>query len=267
MPISSEVLRIQSFLRANARRQYQSLVIPSFTLFFHPSDSNPYFNYAIPDQPLVTAEFDPPAVLNAVEALRAAYQQRGLAARLEFFEAYAPALPGLLASCGFGEESRNWSMLCAVGALQPAEQVNDLEIVRVDGSSPENELIDFITAQRQGFNPDDLTPPTPQAVQTARRDLSEGGWLAYLGRVGGEPAGAAVFSRPLDGVSEIAGVATRRPFRRRGIASCLTTLAAAEAFTLGAQTACLTAEDERAGRIYERLGFKALSMMVAYRAA
>jgi ribosomal protein S18 acetylase RimI-like enzyme len=263
----SEVLRIQAFLRANARRQYQSLTIPFFTLFFHPSDSNMYFNYAIPDQALVAGEFDSQAVRTAIEELRTAYQQRGLTARLEFFEAFAPALPELLAACGFEEESRNWSMLCPAGALRPAAPVSELEVVRVDGSSPERDLVDFITAQRQGFNPDDLTLPSPQAVQNARHDLSDGGWTAYLGRVYGEPASVAVFSRPLDGVSEIAGVATRSSFRRRGIGSCLTARATADAFALGAQTACLTAADERAGRIYERLGFEALSMMVAYRAS
>lgn len=265
MSVPPEVNRIQSFLRGSAHRQYLAEAVPPFTLFFHPADTNPYFNYAIPNHPLVSGDFEPAQILQALRQLQSKYQQRDLIPRFEFFERYAPALPDLLTTCGFQLESRNWSMLCPAFELQPAIVVPDLDIVRLDGSSPDADLIDFITAQRQGFDPENLELPSPQAIQNSRHDLGEGGWTAYLGRVAGEPAGVAVFSRPLDGVSEVAGVATRTAFRRRGIASCLTYHCTAEAFACGAQTACLTAADERAGRVYERLGYRALSEMVSYR--
>ena len=41
--------RLQNYLRYSARRQYEAVAVPPFTLFFHPTDALPYFNYAIPD--------------------------------------------------------------------------------------------------------------------------------------------------------------------------------------------------------------------------
>ncbi len=82
--------------------------------------------------------------------------------------------------------------------------------------------------------------------------------------MGGAPAGVSVFGQPIDGVSEIAGIATLALFRRRGIASCLTAHAVQAAFTLGVNTACLTAANQAAGRVYERIGFAQFSTMLAY---
>ncbi len=55
-----------------ARLRYEALSIPPFTLFFHPSDPLPYFNYAIPDEP-VSAGLAP-----ALRAVREAFKKRGL---------------------------------------------------------------------------------------------------------------------------------------------------------------------------------------------
>lgn len=252
-------------MRESARRQYEARELAPFTLFFHPTDANPYFNYAIPDQPLCD-DLDQAALSSVVDGLRSAYQQRNLHPRLEFFEAFAPGLPAILSANDFVEEDRNWCMLCTPDNLQPASEVDGLEVVRIDGASPSQDVIDFITAQRQGFNPADVSTPSAAAIQSAQRDFGEHGWTGFLARVAGEPAGAAVCSRPLGGVSEIAGVATRLTFRGRGIASHLTSAATIDAFGRGVQTACLSAEDERAGRVYQRLGYKPFSILMAYRA-
>ncbi len=46
--------RLQAYLRHIAHRQYDTTSVPPFTLFFHPSDTLIYFNYAIPDEPTPT---------------------------------------------------------------------------------------------------------------------------------------------------------------------------------------------------------------------
>ena len=253
-----EINRIQAFLRANARNQYESVALPPFTLFFHPSSPVKYFNYAIPDAPAGGELGD------VLAELRAIFKERGRTARFEFFEAFAPALPDALLKNGFSEEFRQWSMICTPDTLLPAAAVPDLEVVALRPDSPATDVRDYILAQRQGFNPADSTLPSDYDMVQARLDFMVSGWQPFLARVAGEPAGAAVFSRPIDGVSEVAGIATCLPFRRRGIGSLLAWRATSAAFEQGVQAACLTAADENAGRLYARLGYRPFSTMLAF---
>ena len=72
-----------------------------------------------------------------------------------------------------------------------------------------------------------------------------------------------MYTTPSDGVTEIAGLATLEPFWTRGIATRLTALAVHRAMAQGAEVVCLTAADERAGRVYERVGFVGCATMPA----
>ena len=67
-----------------------------------------------------------------------------------------------------------------------------------------------------------------------------------------------------DGLAEVAGIATLEPFRRRGVASVLTSEAVRTAFVQGVEVALLTAADEHAGRLYERIGFRPCPTLLAY---
>lgn len=258
MPTLDEIIRIQSYLRENARNQYETVVLPPFTLFFHPSSPVKYFNYAIPDEP---AGGDLSGVLFL---LREAFKERTRVARFEFFEAFAPALPEALLKNGFSEEARQWSMICTPDKLLPAAHVPGVEIIALHSESPAEDVRDYLIAQRQGFNPEDTSGPSDYDIVQARLDFLVSGWQAFLARMNGEPASAATFGRPINGVTEIAGIATRVPFRRRGIASLLTYHATQVAFGQGVSTACLTAADAQAGRVYERQGYRPFSTMLAY---
>lgn len=258
MPTIEEINCIQSYLRENARLQYESVALPPFTLFFHPTSSVKYFNYAIPEEP---TQGD---LKETLEMLRNIFRTRERLPRFEFFEAFAPHLPDQLLKNGFTEEARQWSMICTRDALRPAALSPGLELVALKPESPADDVRDYIIAQRQGFNPQDLTVPSHFDIVQSRLDFLVSGWQAFLGRVDGEPAGVATFSRPIGGVTEIAGIATREAFRRRGIASMLTWHATHTAFAQGVETACLTAGSEAAGRVYERLGFRSFSTMLAY---
>lgn len=258
MTPTDEVGRIQAYLRENARRQYQVEALPPFSLFFHPSDPFPSFSYAIPDGPVERVSPE------TLDALRAAFRRRGRVARFEFFEAFAPGLPAALSAGGFREEARQWSLRCSPPDLRPAAPVPGLEVLELAPDSPSADLRGFSLAQRQGFNPQDLTPPGQADEDELRRNLRDSGWQAYLARLQGKPAGAAICFQAIGGICEVAGVATREPFRRRGIASYLTWQATRDAFARGAQTACLTAEDERAGQVYQQVGYQPFSVMLAY---
>ena len=258
IPSPAEIARLQGYLRENARNNYESEPLPPFTLFFHPSSPVKYFNYAIPDGP--TGEIPN----QTLAQLRLAFRKRGRVARFEFFEAFAPLLPDVLLKHGFTEEARQWSMVCMPQHLSPEPEMQGLEVVTLRPESPAEDVCDYIIAQRQGFDPENTDTPSDFDVVQARLDFLVSGWQAFLARIDGQPAGAASFSRPIAGVAEIAGIATRAAFRRRGIASRLAWLATRMAFDQGVTTACLTANDEAAGRVYERLGYHPFSVMLAY---
>jgi predicted GNAT family acetyltransferase len=73
-----------------------------------------------------------------------------------------------------------------------------------------------------------------------------------------------MYTAPFDGVAEIVGLATLQPYRRRGIASKLTAQAVQGALEQGTEFVALVAADERAGRVYERVGFMRCATMLAY---
>lgn len=258
MTTPEAIIRVQTYLREVARSQYQTFELPPFTLFFHPTDPFKYFSYAIPDSP---CGLETSAVL---EPLKAEFHRRGRTARFEFFEAFAPDLPVVLRSNGFYEEGRQWSMICTRRAFQPRPSLAGVDVTRIDTESTGNDLRDFIIAQREGFSPDHPAEVGERDVAEERENFRRSGSLAFLARVSNEPAGVSMVSRPIAGVAEIVGIATRLPYRRRGIASLLTAMAVQAAFEQGVDTACLTAEDERAGRVYERVGFTPFSIMLAY---
>jgi predicted GNAT family acetyltransferase len=90
------------------------------------------------------------------------------------------------------------------------------------------------------------------------------GGLAFLARLDGKPAGVASCTPPLDGLTELTGIATLPPFRGIGIAAAITAAAAQAAFACGVEAAFLTAGDDRAGRVYQKVGFLPHAMALAY---
>jgi predicted GNAT family acetyltransferase len=72
----------------------------------------------------------------------------------------------------------------------------------------------------------------------------------------GECAGGGQAVPPNDAVSEIAGIAVRPPYRRRGVAGALTAAVTARLFEAGAEIAWLEASGEDSWRVYERIGYR-----------
>lgn len=254
------ITRIQDYLRKNARKNYRAESLPPFMLFFHSTNPLRYYNYAIPDGPVQKD------VRQAVfSALRSAFQQHGRLARFEFFEAFAPDLPAVLRANGFFEEARQWGMICPrANVVKPMPELAGLSVSPINAASSDEDLSAFLFTQRQGFDPDYAAPITPDECISAREQFRIGGGQGFLGRINGQPVGASQFASIIDGVSEMTGIATLAAFRRRGVASYLTHYAACAALGEGAELLCLTAEDAGAGRVYERIGFQPLSVMLAY---
>jgi predicted GNAT family acetyltransferase len=76
-----------------------------------------------------------------------------------------------------------------------------------------------------------------------------------------------MFTHPGDGLTEVVGVATIPALRRRGVGTALTAEAVRLAFEIGLEAVVLSAADERAGRIYESVGFRRFGTVAAWREA
>src|SRR5690606_20665847 len=137
---------LQGYLRESARQRYETVSLPPFTLFFHPTDTFPHFNYAIPDESIAGDVQDPLA------ALCYEFTARGRQPRFEFVEEYTPDLALALKNAGFIEEARAEFMLCTPETFQPVPAVDGLAITIVHDHAPLTDVRDYLTVQSQGFN-------------------------------------------------------------------------------------------------------------------
>jgi len=67
---------------------------------------------------------------------------------------------------------------------------------------------------------------------------------------------AVGWHQPLEGASEIVGVATLPAFRRRGLGAAVTGALVADALERGVETVFLSADDDDVARVYARVGFR-----------
>ena len=78
--------------------------------------------------------------------------------------------------------------------------------------------------------------------------------------------GAGKFTEIHQGWTELGGITTLSPFRRRGIAAVVTAFLTQEAFRQGATRAFLLA-GKQASRVYERVGFLPSATLMVYEAS
>jgi ribosomal protein S18 acetylase RimI-like enzyme len=254
--IKLSVADLAAYMRKAAALTHDVVELPPFALYFNPADALRFFNYAVPTEPV-----SQPAAAT-LAALRVAFVERGRTPRFEFIEEFAPELGPALAAAGFALEDRTVLLTCTRDSFRPALPIPGLEIVALASDSPAADLLAHKEVQRQGFGDTAGEPITLADVERFRPKLAQSG--AFLARLEGAPVAAGDFTAPLDGFTELVGIATLGEYRRRGIAAALTAHAAKTAFARGVEVAFLTAADERAGRVYERVGFRPYATALAY---
>jgi ribosomal protein S18 acetylase RimI-like enzyme len=235
--------RIQSYLRFAASQQRDTEQIGPFLATFNPHSTNPFLNYAIPDDAATPS-------LSDVKALIAAYESRGRKPRLEYVATLAPAVEEALVAAGFTVEGRLPLMTCTPGSERWLPVPPDIELIVPVSDA---QMLATVTAQNEAYGESE---PSPEDGKRLRDSLAAGG-IALLARVAatGEPAGAGVCTVPGNQTTEVAGIGVRVAFRRRGIAGALTTRLVREAFDAGVTVAFLMAAHEQEVRIYTRAGF------------
>ena len=248
--------RLQAQLRASAQQNYTAVALAPFTCFFNPDDPSPWSNYAIPDLP-VTGE-----LAEALSALCAVFARWARQPRFEFIEEYAPALATALVANGFQEEMRALLMVCTQETYQPAALRPAVTVTELTADAPLTALQEFLTVQRRSFGNEEATAVHETEAQQFRDRYQT--TRLFAASVDGQMVSAACLQPPHAGVTEIAGIATLRPFRRQGIGTLLTAATVQAAFAQGLDTVFLTAGSAEAGRVYERAGFRTIGSGLAY---
>jgi ribosomal protein S18 acetylase RimI-like enzyme len=235
--------RIQAYLRVAASHKRETERIGPFLATFTAHSANPFLNYAIPDDGATPSADD-------VTALIRAYQRCERIPRLEYVARLAPAVEPALLAAGFAVEGRLPLMICTPGAEQPMPTPPEVELLLPRSNA---ELLGTVAVQNEAYGDD---PPDAAAASRLGAGIA-GGQIAVLARVAatGEPVGAGVCSVPHDGLTEVAGIGVRAPFRRRGVAGAVTARLVREAFAAGVTIAFLMAAAEEGARIYTRAGF------------
>ena len=174
--------------------------------------------------------------------------------RMELIREIRKPLIELLLKEGFEIECELPIMICTEETFLP--QTNPaigLEFV-TQASDP----VPFMRVADQAFEHDE--PITPERIESMRQSLRRGTSWAALARIDGQPAAVATLVVS-DSVAELAGVGTLPEFRRRGAALTVSTFLLEEFFKHG-EIVWLSAGDETAQAVYERLGFRLLGTQV-----
>lgn len=237
--------RLQRYLRRTAARGRDAVAVGPFLALLHPSDPMRYLNYAVPDE---GAEATSAHARALAEAMRA----RDRLPRLEYVESEAPALGAVLEQAGYACEARLDLMTCTPQSLRHPPLPPGAALERVDARSSAEDQRRLRATQRAAFGVD------------GEGDDAMGASTGMVVTLGAEPAAGGVYTAPDDGLSELAGIGTLEPFRRRGLAGALTAALAEAAFADGVEVAFLTPGDDDTRRVYERAGFSATSVVLAY---
>ncbi|MFB7912352.1 GNAT family N-acetyltransferase [Streptomyces sp. NPDC056061] len=236
-------LEVQTHARTLALRSPDHLRIGPFTVRYNPNWSIKYANYAIPDRDAEPTAAD-------LDALVEAFRAHERLPRLEFLPGWAPAVEPALLAAGFTVESRTPIMACAPGGLLPPKPVDGLAVAE---PATDAEFDAAALVQHHGYG----GTGEPEGGEAAwLREAASGGGVAALAALDGTPAGAGGCSLPVDGISELAGLAVAAAFRRRGIGAALSAHLTATAFARGCRVVWLEPGDADVERIYAGIGYR-----------
>ncbi|MDG4780081.1 GNAT family N-acetyltransferase [Micromonospora sp. WMMD961] len=237
-------VRIQQSVVANLSNRPAPVEVGPFVIGMDPTTTSPYVNYATPRPGTAITAAD-------VTALVAAFHAAGRKPRLEYVTSCAPRLEALLTAAGFSVEARHTYLLCMPDTLKTPPTLDHLGLHEPDTDSQRAALI---SAQNEAFGGDPVA--TEADVARLRRQQGAGGVAVMAVTDDGTCAGGGGAVPPTGAVSEVAGIAVRKPYRRQGLAGAITAEATRRLFTAGAEIAWLEASGEESWWIYERAGYR-----------
>jgi ribosomal protein S18 acetylase RimI-like enzyme len=235
---------IADHMRAAASRRPGDRIGP-FTAGIDSHSDDPMRNFAVPDSGAC------PTAAEA-EQLVAFFRERRRIPRLEYVEDSAPGVERVLLRAGFTVERRTPVMISTPDTILTPGEPDGIKVREAAGDA---DLAAAVAVQHHAYQVP--VPPGPEDVARLARVAERGGIVsvavddATANVVG---TGLVDVTGPGDPAGELAAVAVRAEFRRRGIASALSAQLARAAHGRGIGVVFLEAEPEEES-IYRRTGF------------
>ena len=255
--MSDLLSRLEVYYDAVPRSSASTETIGPITLFISRSSSWPF--YARPS--LGATEF------SSADVRRVQERQRELGVP-EAFEWVAETTPRLLAAAALAglvvREHPLMVLKLSERSPLPTPPGISLRLIR-----PEDDLAWAQTVAHVGFGAPgtDIGPEGTAEVYDGRREVSAEarellrdrlltGLTFMVGAFLDGELVAVGSHQPVNGVSEVVGVATLPAFRRRGIGAALTSRLVDDALARDVETVFLSAGDDAVARVYERASFR-----------
>ena len=251
--INKIVHKMQDYQRFYASLECKPISTSGFTVYLHESDPHPNSNFAIP------CASKNPKIRESLFSLRKLFDFRGRKPRIEFLAEYSPFLVKELPSNNFFEEMRMPLVCCHSDKFQDVGSPTFIATKEITNQSPLSEIKDILVIQRECFG--HSVSLAEESLIAYRETLTISPFLALLD---GKPV-AVVFLGPLqEGISEVIGLATRPPFRRRGIATSLLTAVFRRAFDNGVDLLFGSAGSDYSFRASRKIGSFPCATLVGY---
>jgi GNAT superfamily N-acetyltransferase len=242
--VTETLTDIQAHLRASIATNAER--VGPFLITFDPDTDNLYRNYAIPDDGAAPT----PAQM---EEMAARFTARDRTPRLELVSP-AAAVEDALAAAGFTVDGRLPLMTLAPADLAPPPQPAGLSVFL---ATTDEQLWQAARVQNAAYG--ESEPGEPD-LHRLRRTVDGGGAVA-LALLDGVPAGSGLYTRPVDGRTELAAVGVIEAYRRRGVATAVSYLLSRAA--LDARIGpYLQAEGPPEERMYARLGYRTVGALI-----
>lgn len=205
--------------------------------------------------------FGGPLEIPALEAVEAAYRDRGAAVRVELASLGDPEVGRQLTARGYllnGFENVLGKNLNGIKARPHAEGISVTPLAAGEENLWLDAVVDgFAAPDEQGVQADEDYPR--EVLVQVISDLAAAASLTrYLARVDGQVAGGASL-RIKDGIAQLAGAATLPAFRRRGVQNALLARRMADAAAAGCELAVITTQPgSKSQQNAQRQGFDLL---------
>jgi GNAT superfamily N-acetyltransferase len=213
-----------------------------------------------PTNKMIGIAFDAAADERALEAVEAAFAERGADLQAEVSTLASPAMHALLARRGYEPRGFEHQLGHSLAAIDPGRP--DGVAIDVIGREELDAFIDVLAA---GFSsPDtggvggDVTPPSGALRSFLTLTMQDEGFRPFAARVDGTMVGAA--SLRIDGgIAQFTGAATLPAFRRRGVQTALLRERLCRAREAGCELAVVTTQPaSKSQQNVQREGFELL---------
>ena len=240
MPDRVLLERINDYLNTVPRWRCNVLEVGPFDVFLNRGGGNPWISYARPKRNLAGD------LTGHIQNVRATMSSRGYVPRWEYIEDLHGELTPALVTAGFPVPEVRPLMVLESNVPAPIPRGVEIRVMTSD-----EELTAASKVQMRGFG----MAEEDEAFDL--RILRKGGMRVLAAFADGIPVAAGVHTG-VNGVTELAGIATLEGYRRRGIGAALTAALAQDANEQGCDLIFLSAGDEVIACTYARAGFQTI---------